>query len=183
MPNRSESQAAMSQSAAESDREFQWFICTQFWDQRSADSLPLPLSPALSPSLRLSDSSVQPQSGRLLCQLWQCSLPASTLWIGVNRLWPRQRPARPDCYNGISVWVCACMCVCCDLITKRLPFISKSHPRATLRYRGTDAQCTMTSSACFYFLWSASCSRHASVWVWTRAADCYDLTCLSAWLL
>ena len=71
-------------------------------------SLFMSLCLSLSLCLSVSESSVQPQSGRLLCQLWQCSLPASTLWIGVNRLWPRQRPARPDCYNGISVCVCAC---------------------------------------------------------------------------
>lgn len=98
-------------------------------------------------SLSLSDSSVQAQSGRLLCQLWQCSLPASTLWIGVNRLWRRRRPVRPDWYNGISV--CMCACLCRELITKH-SFISKSHLGATVHYRGTDMLCAMTSTAYFH---------------------------------
>lgn len=158
MPNRLESRATMSQNTAESDWEFQWMICNQSQDQRSTDR-------TCSLSLCLSDSTAQPQSGRLLCQLWQCSLPASTLWIGANRLWPRQRPARPDCYNGISV--CLCVRMCCDLFTK-CSVIFKSHPRATVHYRGTETQCTMTSTVYFHFhsstpLITASCYQKASV--------------------
>lgn len=100
---------AIGSNAAKTDREFDWLICRQSQDNGSPYSA---LSLRLSLCLSVSDSSVQPQSGRLLCQLWQCSLPASTLWIGVNRLWPRQRPARPDCYNGISV--CTCVCACAE---------------------------------------------------------------------
>lgn len=171
----------MSQNTAESDWEFQWLICNQSQDKRSTDRIC-----SLSLSLCLSDSSVQPQSGRLLCQLWQCSLPASTLWIGANRLWPRQRPARPDCYNGISVCVCLCVRMCCDLITKR-SFISKSHPGATVHYRGTETQCTMTSTAYFHFhsstpLITASCYQKASV-LSLNMSHCCCVAFLSARLL
>lgn len=115
--------------------------------QSAAESGSARRRPTHSLSLSLSDSSVQAQSGRLLCQLWQCSLPASTLWIGVNRLWRRRRPVRPDWYNGISV--CMCACLCRELITKH-SFISKSHLGATVHYRGTDMLCAMTSTAYFH---------------------------------
>lgn len=81
-----------------------------------------------------------------------------------------------------SVCVCMWARMCSELITK-CSFISKSHPEATVHYRGTDTQCAMTSTAYFHFhsqtpLITAPCYQKASVWLctWSTVAQWVAIT-------